>query len=86
MIDRMAPPENDPLHSQRALSITDLASCVYRPERCIALRGASGRHGRAVTSAAPRLAPSIALLDATADFLRSLGLTVETEPDPMLQY
>src|ERR1700722_9808134 len=39
MIDRMAPPKTILCTPSEALSITDLASCVYRPERCVALRG-----------------------------------------------
>jgi 3-hydroxybutyryl-CoA dehydrogenase len=38
MIDRMAPPKTILCTPSEALSITDLASCVYRPERCVALR------------------------------------------------
>ena len=39
MIDRMAPPKTILCTPSFALSITDLASCVYRPERCFAVRG-----------------------------------------------
>ncbi len=39
MIDRMAPPKTILCTPSYALSITDLASCVYRPERCVAVRG-----------------------------------------------
>ena len=34
MLDRMAPPRTILCTPSEALSITDLASCVYRPERC----------------------------------------------------
>src|SRR5580704_9324339 len=39
MIDRMAPPKTILCTPSYALSITDLASCVYRPDRCVAVRG-----------------------------------------------
>ena len=39
LMDRMAPPRTIFCTPSEALSITDLASCVYRPERCFALRG-----------------------------------------------
>ena len=38
MIDRMAPPKTFSV-PRLLFSITDLASCVYRPDRCIAVRG-----------------------------------------------
>jgi 3-hydroxybutyryl-CoA dehydrogenase len=39
MMDRMAPPKTILCTPSYALSITDLASCVYRPERCVAVWG-----------------------------------------------
>ncbi len=47
MIDRMAPPKTILCTPSVALSITDLASCVYRPDRCVAMRGelVKARHG-----------------------------------------
>jgi 3-hydroxybutyryl-CoA dehydrogenase len=39
LMDRMAPPRTIFCTPSDALSITDLASCVYRPDRCFALRG-----------------------------------------------
>lgn len=38
MMDRMAPPRTVLCTPTRALSITDLASCTYRPERCVGVR------------------------------------------------
>jgi 3-hydroxybutyryl-CoA dehydrogenase len=38
LIDRMAPPRTIIATPTRALSIADLASCTYRPERCLGLR------------------------------------------------
>ena len=83
MIDRMAPPRTILCTPSDALSITDLASCVYRPERTFALRGSLLMVG----SSAPirLLFPAVAQsspLDGTATFLRTLGFRVVTEEDP----
>jgi 3-hydroxybutyryl-CoA dehydrogenase len=81
MIDRMAPPRTILCTPSDALSITDLASCVYRPERCFAVRGGS----LAENSASRLLYPASAderPLAATALFLRSLRMDVQREPDP----
>ena len=39
MIDRMAPPKTVMCTPSEALSITDLASCTYRADRCVMVRG-----------------------------------------------
>lgn len=39
LLDRMAPPRTMLLTPTNVLSITDLASCTYRPELCVGLRG-----------------------------------------------
>jgi 3-hydroxybutyryl-CoA dehydrogenase len=41
LLDRMAPPRTILCTPTNALSITDLASCTYRSERCVGLRGPS---------------------------------------------
>ena len=38
LLDRMAPPHTIFATPTHALSIADLASCTYRPERCVAIR------------------------------------------------
>jgi len=88
LIDRMAPPKTIVLTPSDALSITDLASCTYRGERCFALRGAIATAGR--DSAVRLLYPpafSQPSLDAITAFLRALGWAVQVELDqdaPML--
>jgi 3-hydroxybutyryl-CoA dehydrogenase len=81
MIDRMAPPRTILCTPSDALSITDLASCVYRPERCFAVRG-----GRLAASSAVRLLYPASADErpraATVAFLRSLRMEVQSEPDP----
>jgi 3-hydroxybutyryl-CoA dehydrogenase len=41
LLDRMAPPRTILCTPTRTLSITDLASCTYRPTLCIGLRSAT---------------------------------------------
>ena len=65
------------------LSITDLASCVYRPERCVAVRGdlIAAREG-AGCGCCTRHRRLSATLAAVAEFLRHLGVEVQLEADP----
>jgi len=85
MIDRMAPPKTILCTPSDALSITDLASCVYRPERCVAVRGDLIRGDAAELAVARLLYPaSVAepTLAAVEKFLRALGVRVRRESDP----
>jgi 3-hydroxybutyryl-CoA dehydrogenase len=85
MIDRMAPPKTILCTPSYALSITDLASCVYRPERCVAVRGSLVRGDAAVAPLVKLLYPGAVeepTLSAVDDFLGALGLEVQREPDP----
>jgi 3-hydroxybutyryl-CoA dehydrogenase len=80
LLDRMAPPRTIFCTPSEALSITDLASCVYRPDRCFALRGD-------LTTEAPIriLYPEShnpEALSAVAHVFESLGRPTTTEPDP----
>jgi 3-hydroxybutyryl-CoA dehydrogenase len=80
MIDRMAPPKTILCTPSEALSITDLASCVYRPERCVAIRG-----NLAIAGNLRLLHPDSAthaILSATTDLFTTLGFSVHPEPDP----
>jgi 3-hydroxybutyryl-CoA dehydrogenase len=83
LLDRMAPPRTVLCTPTMALSITDLASCTYRAERCVGLRGMSTESVEVVQS---RFAAA-EVLEAVANFLCKLGLTVTVGPDalePML--
>jgi len=85
MIDRMAPPKTILCTPSYALSITDLASCVYRPERCVAVRGSLVRSDGAVAPVVRLLYPAAATestLSAMDGFLAALGFEVQREPDP----
>jgi len=89
LIDRMAPPKTILCTPSDALSITDLASCTYRGEQCIAVRGdlASDPGARCkVRVLHPEYAP-VEVLDRVREFFAALGfdVTAETDPDlPML--
>lgn len=85
LIDRMAPPKTVLCTPSDALSITDLASCVYRPERCVAVRGqlVPGDSGApAVVRVLYPAAVASAALSAVESFLCALGLEARTEADP----
>lgn len=80
MIDRMAPPKTILCTPSYALSITDLASCVYRPDRCVAVRGELVR-GCEVRLLHPAAAAGLTLT-AMVGFLGSLGIEAQPELDP----
>jgi 3-hydroxybutyryl-CoA dehydrogenase len=85
MIDRMAPPKTILCTPSYALSITDLASCVYRPERCVAVRGDLVRGSAGLRPSVRLLYPAAATeltLTAMAGFLHTLGIEVQSELDP----
>ena len=85
MIDRMAPPKTILCTPSEVLSITDLASCVYRPERCVAVRGGLVRGGLSEVTSVRLVYPAgvaEAVLATVEAFLRSLGVAVQQEADP----
>jgi 3-hydroxybutyryl-CoA dehydrogenase len=85
MIDRMAPPKTILCTPSYALSITDLASCVYRPERCVAVRGELIRGDAAMPPVVRLLYPAgvaESTLTAVDHFLQALGVEVRRETDP----
>jgi len=80
LLDRMAPPKTILCTPSNGISITDLASCTYRPERCLAVRGI-------LTQSIRLLYPATAdasVLTATRQLFELLGNQVEAEPDPEL--
>ncbi len=80
MIDRMAPPKTVMCTPSEILSITDLASCTYRADRCVMMRG--------VVPGPVRLLSASATSDATRQFaaqmLLGIGCPVLPENDPDL--
>jgi 3-hydroxybutyryl-CoA dehydrogenase len=84
LLDRMAPPRTILCTPTRALSITDLASCTYRPGRCVGLGGELLGSGTEVIRSR-FLDASVGL--AVGEFLTTLGLVVrvvEDRDEPML--
>ena len=82
LIDRMAPPRTILCTPSEVLSITDLASCTYRADRSIMLRGALDP---AATVQLLTARETSAKTEATTvDFLQQMGYTVCVEPDPDL--
>lgn len=80
LLDRMAPPRTILCTPTNGISITDLASCTYRRDRCLAVRGILGRSVRLLYPATAD--PSA--LDHTKQFLELIGNEVAPEPDPDL--
>jgi len=84
LLDRMAPPRTVLCTPTMALSITDLASCTYRAERCVGLRGD--------LVVGPMQVVRSRFLDGgvvgvVVEFLRGIGLgsvVVEDAEEPML--
>jgi len=82
MIDRMAPPRTIMCTPSQTLSITDLASCTYRADRCIMVRGAlAGKGSLSLLSAAPT---SDATRSIAATLFTTLGYEVQSHADPDL--
>ena len=80
LLDRMAPPRTILLTPTDALSITDLASCTYRAERCVALRSQ-------MTELVRSRFVHTAVVTAVAECLTRIGLEVRVTDDalePML--
>jgi len=82
LIDRMAPPKTVMCTPSAVLSITDLASCTYRGDRCIMVRGELTGGG------ALRLLSAGATSESTREIASilfvALGYTVLREADPDL--
>jgi 3-hydroxybutyryl-CoA dehydrogenase len=82
LIDRMAPPRTVMCTPSDTLSITDLASCTYRADRCVMVRGmvTAGAAVRVLTARET----SEATLALTGELLARLGCSVRVEADPDL--
>jgi 3-hydroxybutyryl-CoA dehydrogenase len=83
LLDRMAPPRTIVCTPTMALSITDLASCTYRAERCVGLRGIATESVEVVQS---RFAATD-VVEEVVELLRRLGFETSVVVDalePML--
>lgn len=89
LLDRMAPPRTVIATPTTHLSITDLAACTYRPERCVALgldprRFAQLRESRAETADVMHVQTTARTnqdaLTLVRDFWERLGWSVTVEP------
>jgi 3-hydroxybutyryl-CoA dehydrogenase len=83
LLDRMAPPRTILCTPTMTLSITDLASCTYRAERCVGVRGLPTENVEVVKS---RFAVDT-VVEEVAALLRKLGFeicVVADELEPML--
>jgi 3-hydroxybutyryl-CoA dehydrogenase len=82
LIDRMAPPKTIMCTLSDALSITDLASCTYRGDRCIMIRGSFQASGSLRMLSAS--STSEASRELTQHLFENLGFQIESTPDPDL--
>lgn len=74
LLDRMAPPRTILLTPTQALSLDDLASCTYRADRCLAVRGDLA--GVAVSILRGKVTSDETLV-AASSLLTSMGLQGE---------
>lgn len=83
LLDRMAPPRTVLCTPTEALSVTDLASCTYRPERCVGVAGSLD--GTSVRVLRSRFLGS-EVEAAIVEFFSQLGTSAEVVADvePML--
>lgn len=81
LLDRMAPPHAVFVTPTRGLSIADLASCTYRPERCVAVEISGEPQGRELALISTSQT-SGEVLSSVARFWESCGFAVESRIDP----
>jgi 3-hydroxybutyryl-CoA dehydrogenase len=84
LLDRMAPPRTILATPTTRLSITDLAACTYRPEKCVAIAAdardlaENGGSELLLRTGAKTVPETVALVET---FWRHLGFTPHCEPD-----
>jgi 3-hydroxybutyryl-CoA dehydrogenase len=84
LLDRMAPPRTVLATPTTRLSITDLAACTYRPDKCVAIAAeaaslADGAGGEILLRTTSRTAPEAVVL--VGDFWRGLGFVPRFETE-----
>ncbi len=85
LLDRMSPPRTVLLTPTTRLSITDLAACTYRPEKCVAIvaeaRGlAESPASEILLRIAPRTTPET--VETVEHFWQRLGYSPRFEQEP----
>lgn len=84
LIDRMAPPKTILCTPTETLSISDLASCTYRGDRCLALRSVQSRQGNSLGKdlwLIPASKVSKAVAESVQAWLRDMGFAVRYGED-----
>ena len=81
LMDRMAPPRTVLLTPSELLSITDLASCTYRAERCAMVRGLGSAEVRLLRSSET----SASTCEVGVRLFSGLGIALRVEDDPDLR-
>lgn len=84
LLDRMSPPRTILCTPTNALSITDLASCTYRAERCVGLRGGSLLGGDVELMRSRFLSAEVEAAVVAVWERLGLALTVGVDVEPML--
>jgi 3-hydroxybutyryl-CoA dehydrogenase len=86
LLDRMAPPKTILCTPSTAMSITDLASCTYRADLCVAVSGVSVKYGALADAAAIEILRSPMTSDETVtfveDFWKKIGKQTSVIDDP----
>jgi 3-hydroxybutyryl-CoA dehydrogenase len=86
LLDRMAPPRTILCTPSWAMSITDLASCTYRAEHCVAVSGDSGSELSLADAVEIRILRGPMTDDATVarvqDIFRQVGKPTSVLDDP----
>lgn len=80
LLDRMAPPKTILCTPTSVLSISDLASCTYRGDRCVALR-AAGDLLRTPVLLVPAIGVAEPVLHGVRTWLEAMGLAVSAGQD-----
>jgi 3-hydroxybutyryl-CoA dehydrogenase len=83
LLDRMAPPRTVFATPTTRLSIADLASCTYRPEKCIAIAAEASELAGGCSKVSLRCGPatSAETADLVAGFFRRLGVGSKVEEE-----
>ena len=84
MIDRMAPPRTILCTPTRALSISDLAACTYRAERCIAIRATGAELAMDPLVLVRGRSTSEGTVYAVRQWLEALGNSVDVVQDDQI--